>query len=305
MSKTDTTTPLRLGFGATGAWGKAWFSPQKAERLIQRALERGVTHFDTAGFYAGGTAETRLGNALKQTARSNIKVSSKIGTRIGNGGKLIKDFSVATIRADVNASLKRLGREQIDILYLHGPTHTQIDGTRNVMSMLKQEGKIGAIGVCGIGDQLEYAMNTKAVDAVMGLYNAFDHSHGPHFARAKAEDLHTVAIAPLGQALYRRGFLFPKSSADIWYLARAIGKNRKELKHARHVAANALESLKPLTPAGAMLGFVLANTDIDIAMTNTTRLVHLDESITAATGSPLEANALAQLQRLERTKKTG
>lgn len=299
MTAKSDNPPLRLGFGASGAWGKRWFSGRKAERLVAHALEQGITHFDTAGFYANGIAEKRLGDALRQSQSSNITVSSKVGTRTGKGSP-VKDFSVAAIRADVNASLKRLGRDKIDILYLHGPTPEQIDGTRNVLQMLKQEGKIGAIGVCGVGEQLEFAVKTKAADAIMGLYNAFDRSHANIFRAAKSQNIHTVAIAPLGQALYRRGFLTPKSRADIWYLARALGRNNKKLKHARHIAANALQDIDDYTPTGAMLAYVLANTDIDIAITNTTREEHLSESISTAKRPALDSQTLTRLSKLER-----
>jgi len=294
-------TPIsRLGFGASGAWGKKWFSARKAERLVSRALERGIVHFDTAGFYAGGVAEARLGKFLNLTARDTLQISSKVGTRYGAGGKPIKDFSVAAIRADVNASLKRLGRDHIHTLYLHGPTIEQIEGTRNVMSMLKQEGKIGAIGVCGVSEQLSHAVKYNAADAIMGLYNAFDQRHGAIFKEAKAKDIQTAGIAPLGQALYRRGFMVPKSTSDIWYLARAIGRNSQELKHARHVASNALNDVEGRSPASAMLGFALANPALDLVLTNTTRLAHLEESIKTASGPALDDRTVSILAKLER-----
>jgi len=294
------TSVSRLGFGASGAWSKKWFSARKAEKLVSHALERGIVHFDTAGFYAGGVAEARLGKFLNLTARENIQISSRVGPRYGNGGKPIKDFSVAAIRADVNASLKRLGRDHIHTLYLHGPTIEQIEGTRNVMSMLKQEGKIGAIGVCGVGEQLDHAVQYNAANAIMGLYNAFDQRHGGVFKEAKEKGIQTVAIAPLGQALYRRGFMIPKSSSDLWYLARAIGRNSQELKHARHVAANALNDVEGRSPASAMLGFALANPSLDIVLTNTTRIAHLEESIQAASGPALDERTVSILSKLER-----
>lgn len=294
----------RLGFGASGAWGQRWFAGQKAEKLVERALERGITHFDTAGFYAGGIAETRLGTALQRTSREALVISSKVGTRY-KGTKAIKDFSVAAIRSDVNASLKRLRREQLDILYLHGPTIEQIDGTQNVLAMLKLEGKVGAIGVCGEGEQLAHAIKVGTFDVIMGLYNAFDQRHGDLFARARRKKMKTVAIAPLGQALYRSGFMVPKSASDAWYLARALARNGPQLKHARIVAANALGDLDDLSPAAAMLGFVLANKQVDIAMTNTTRLAHLDESIDTAIGPPLDQRLVSQIAKLERTHDTG
>ncbi len=168
------------------------------------------------------------------------------------------------------------------------------------MSMLKQEGKIKAIGVCGVGPQLAHAVETKSVDAIMGLYNAFDTRHGGIFKKAKAASIRTVGIAPLGQALYRRGFLLPKTPADLWYLARALGRNRPELKHARKTAINILSKVEGHSPATAMLGFALANPDLDIALTNTTRLKHLEESIATTLGPALSEDALSIMHKLER-----
>lgn len=300
MSQTNQTSLQRLGFGATGAWGKSWFSANKAKKLAEAALEHGIRHFDTAGFYAGGVAEKRLGSALASAKVPGVEVSSKIGTRYTGTGKAVKDFSVAAIRNDVDASLKRLQRKQIDIVYLHGPTPAQIDGTRKVFAMLKQEGKLARVGVCGEGETLRHAVKMGAADVIMGRYNAFDQSHADIFAMAKDKDIGTVAIAPLGQALYRGGFLMPTTAADAWYLARALGKNRSDLKHARLVAANALGNFQNRTPAGAMLGFVLANPNIDIVMTNTTRLAHLEENIRTAEGPALDDRSVGQLAKLER-----
>jgi len=300
LPQTSMPQVSRLGFGASGAWGKKWFSERKAGALIARALESGIVQFDTAGFYANGIAEARLGAALKLTSRDNIQISSKTGKRYGFLGRPSKDFSAGAIRADVHASLKRLGRDRIDTLYLHGPSPAQIDGTRNVMAMLKQEGKIGAIGVCGVGEQLDHAIKSKAADTIMGLYNAFDQRHADIFAHAKANKVTTVAIAPLGQALYQPGFLIPKSPSDIWYLARALGRNGPELKHARQIAANVLGGVEGRTRAGAMLGFALANPDLDVVLTNTTRLHHLDESIATAAGPALDERTVSILAKLER-----
>jgi len=237
---------------------------------------------------------------LTLTTRENIEISSKVGTRYGVGGKPIKDFSVAAIRSDVHASLKRLKRDHIDILYLHGPSAEQIDGTRNVMSMLKQEGKIKAIGVCGETHQLTHAINTKAVDAIMGIYNAFDQRHTEIFKQAQKSNIRTIGIAPLGQALFRRGFLLPKSRSDAWYLARALGRNGSQLKHSRHVAANALNSLEGVSQASTMLEFALANQALDLVLTNTTRLEHLDENVRAAARPPLDERTLSIIAKLER-----
>ena len=299
----DPMTLQRLGFGATGAWGKTWFSADRAKALIAHALDLGIHYFDTAGFYANGIAETRLGEALD--GRHDVCISSKVGTRYLAGGRAEKRFREADIRADVEASFVRLKRNHIHVLYLHGPSIEQIESTRRVMSDLKQEGKVARIGICGAGAELAHAVETGAVDVVMGLYNAFDQRHGIVFDQAKARGIQTIGIAPLGQALYRRGFTLPKSLPDAWYLARAIGKNRTELGHARKEAASVLQSFADMSPAAAMLNFALANASLDRVITNTTRQAHLTESAHTARTLPLGAEALAKLAKLERTHQSG
>ena len=294
---------LKLGFGATGAWGKAWFSVQKAKDLIAQALDLGIHYFDTAGFYANGIAETRLGEAVE--GRHDVCISSKVGTRYVFGRPAEKDFSDAGIRSDLIASFKRLKREHIHVLYLHGPSIDQIDQTRHLMQDLRQEGKIAKIGVCGSSAELAYTVETGAADVIMGTYNAFDQSHGVIFEKAKAKNIQTIGIAPLGQALYRSGFTIPKSPSDIWYLARALGKNREEFRHARQHAAAQLASIGETSPAAAMLNFALANSSLDRVFINTTRREHLTESVRIARDLPLSPETLASIAKLERSRQSG
>lgn len=294
---------LKLGFGATGAWGKAWFSAQKAKDLIAQALDLGIHYFDTAGFYANGIAETRLGEAVE--GRHDVCISSKVGTRYVFGRPAEKDFSDAGIRSDLIASFKRLKREHIHVLYLHGPSIDQIDQTRHLMQDLRQEGKIAKIGVCGSSAELAYTVETGAADVIMGTYNAFDQSHGVIFEKAKAKNIQTIGIAPLGQALYRSGFTIPKSPSDIWYLARALGKNREEFRHARQHAAAQLASIGETSPAAAMLNFALANSSLDRVFINTTRREHLTESVRIARDLPLSPETLASIAKLERSRQSG
>ena len=302
----DPDQQLKLGFGATGAWGKDWFSAKKAKDLVAHALELGIYYFDSAGFYANGVAETRLGEALK--GRHDVCISSKVGTRYLPGGGTENDFSDTGIRADLIASFQRLQRNHVHLLYLHGPSIKQIDQTRRVMQDLKQEGKIARIGICGQGAELAHAVEAGAADVIMGTYNAFDQSHAQIFEAAKAKSIQTIGIAPLGQALYRRGFTRPKSPSDLWYLARAFGKNRAELKHARQYAARQLDQIArtyDVSPAAAMLNFALANPSLDRVFTNTTRRAHLTESVETARMLALSPEALAKLAKLERTGQSG
>lgn len=284
---------LRLGFGASGAWAQPWFEAATAAALVRKAVDLGVRHFDTAPFYAEGEAERRLGEALPP--RDGL-ISTKTGTIYRRFGPALKDFSEGRIRADVESSLRRLRRDRLDLLYLHGPNEVEIVAARPVLLDLKKEGKIGAWGVCGSGAPLAAAVDAGA-DAIMGVYNVLNRDHAAVFRAAKARGAMVVAIAPLAQGLYRRGFLAPRSPADAWHVARALVRNRDALARARALRP-ALESVDGWTAAEVALAFTLANADIDLAMTTTTKAAHLEESARAARKSPPEA-ALARLAALD------
>ena len=286
--------PHRLGFGCSGPWAEPWFAETKARAVLFAALDAGLRHVDTAGFYAKGEAERRLSRMLKEFGET-VFVSTKIGTRFDNRGRPTKDFSAAAIRRDVEASLGRLDRDRIDLLYLHGPGDWDITGAAEMLARLREEGKIDLVGVCNEGVWLDRAIDLDP-DVVMAPYNLFDRRHAAAFARAKAQGLGVVAVAPLAQGLFRRDFLFPKSPADLWHFARAFGKNPKKLGEAR-AARRLLHSVEGWTPAQLALAFVHANPAIDVAVTTTTKPAHIAETLSAA-GKPLPAEILQLLQSL-------
>ncbi|MBY0423731.1 MAG: aldo/keto reductase, partial [Parvularculaceae bacterium] len=234
-AKSPSASLDRLGFGATGVFGQRWFSESEARALIEAALDLGVRHFDTAGFYAGGEAERRLGRALAAIGAPAF-VSTKTGTRYRGLSRPLKDFTDAGIRRDVEASLRRLDRETLDLLYLHGPSPSEIEAARPVLEALRAEGKILRWGVCGEGAALERAIDAGA-GAVMGEFNILTQRHLPTFRRARASGVMVVAIAPLAQGLYRRGFYAPRRPADVWYLMRALVKKRSQIARARGARA--------------------------------------------------------------------
>ncbi|MCI5045809.1 MAG: aldo/keto reductase [Aquisalinus sp.] len=266
----------RLGFGCSGPWGMRWFDEASAIELIRTAINQGISHFDTGSFYCDGEAERRLGlalNALGSHEKKAITVSSKTGTRKNTRGKLVKDFSEKNMRQDVETSLLKIGVPYLDILYLHGPDDASLHKALPVLTDLKQQGVIKKIGVCGEGRGLEVATNVPEVDVLMGSFNILTRHHLETFCHAKQKGKEVVAIAPLAQGLYRKGFLRPRSLADIWYIARAVVKNRSELHRARSVKW--LHEVEGWTASQLALRFVLDQPFIDTAMTTTTRPEHL------------------------------
>src|SRR5215208_3345437 len=99
--------------GMSGSYGPA--DEAEAEATIARALELGITLFDTGDFYGDGANERLVGRAL---ARSQAQIATKTGMRRDADGKPYVDASPEYLRRACDASLKRLGVEQIDLYYL-------------------------------------------------------------------------------------------------------------------------------------------------------------------------------------------
>lgn len=295
----DFNFPLRLGFGCAGAWGKQWFDARQAKRVVSAALGEGIRHFDTAGFYSGGEAERRLGAALADcpsALRDDVFISTKTGTRYRGLRRAQKDFSLKAIQRDVEASLKRLGRERLDLVYLHGPSESDLRQGIEALFKLKAKGTIVRAGVCGAGSGLAQAAETPGVDVIMGVYNILRREHDGIFHAAQKRGVGIVAIAPLAQGLYRRDMLAPRSLPDVWHLARALIKNRAELAAAR-AAGPLLESFEGWTPAQIALGFALAHPAVDVAVATTTRCDHL-AALATVPEKPLPTGALERLSEL-------
>jgi aryl-alcohol dehydrogenase-like predicted oxidoreductase len=114
-------------------------------RIVHAALDAGVTLFDSADVYAGGESERLLGAALRGR-RDGAIVATKVGQQMGEG-PYSTGASRRHIRAGVEASLRRLGTEWIDLYQIHVPdADTPIEETLSVLDDLIREGKVRYIG---------------------------------------------------------------------------------------------------------------------------------------------------------------
>ncbi|RXZ66538.1 aldo/keto reductase [Pelagerythrobacter rhizovicinus] len=135
-------------FGGKGPLFSAWGSSDTAEarRLIDICLEAGVNLFDTADVYSSGASEEVLGEAIRGR-RDEVLISTKTGLPMGNGPA---DWGVSRSRliAAVEASLKRLGTDYIDLLQLHAlDAHTPVEELLATLDMLIAQGKLRHVGV--------------------------------------------------------------------------------------------------------------------------------------------------------------
>jgi aryl-alcohol dehydrogenase-like predicted oxidoreductase len=142
---------LTLGtgtFGGTGEFFSAWGNSQveDAKRLIDICLEAGLNMFDTADIYSAGESEKILGQAIKGR-RDEVLISTKATFRMGDGPNDVGSSRHHLSKA-IDASLKRLGTDYIDLFQLHGfDAQTPIEETLATLDGFVKAGKIRYIGV--------------------------------------------------------------------------------------------------------------------------------------------------------------
>ncbi len=137
-------------------FGKRTSEPE-AHAIVARAIERGVTTFDTANAYVDGESERILGRALGKR-RGDCKIATKVG--FGRSGGKPEGLSPARVVQSLDESLTRLGTDWVDIYYLHVPDYaTPIEATLEAMSRVLESKKARAWGVSNFASWQILEMN--------------------------------------------------------------------------------------------------------------------------------------------------
>ena len=140
---TSVSGPLALGTMMFGSWGNT--DETECHKMVHRALDAGITLFDTADVYDAGTSERILGEALRGR-RERVVIATKVGSPIA-GDALRSGLSRHWITTACDDSLRRLGVEHIDLYQMHRPDpSTPLEETLAVFDELIRCGKVGAIG---------------------------------------------------------------------------------------------------------------------------------------------------------------
>jgi aryl-alcohol dehydrogenase-like predicted oxidoreductase len=287
----------KVGVGCASAWGQSWFDEKTAIAIVHRALESGVTVFDTGPSYSNGNAEPRLQKALHGTETSQLLISTKVGTHIGNNGRLFHDLSPEAIFKSVEASRRRLDLDIIPLLYLHGLRKEELrTPLLDTLSELRNRGWVRWLGVNSFdSDILEMLVGFSIFDVVMLDYNVLSRRRERVINQLSQAGKFIVAGAALANHLYSPAFLLPRSAADVWYSLRALKNYRQQLFKARRYTS--LGTYGPWSRGQVALAYVLSNPFVGTAMFSTTRLAHLEENI-AACGLELPELWINQIRSL-------
>ncbi len=265
----------RIGFGAMQLPGPGVWGPPRdrnmALTVLRQAIESGVNHIDTAQYYGTGIANELIHAALYPYPEDLVLVSKVGGERDEKGGWIPAQHP-NELRAGVEANLRTLEVEQINVVNLrvmdeHGDgtplsadQRVSLDDQLAEMIALRDEGKIGGIGISNVGlDQLRKALPAEIV-CVQNAYSLLNRKDEPLLELCREQDIAWIPFFPLGSAG------FPGME--------------QVTKHPQVI--NAAEKLDA-TPAQVGLAWLLAHAPNILLIPGTSNPDHLAENI--ATGN--------------------
>lgn len=241
-----------------GEWGRA-FSQADADAILDQAGALGINLLDTAECYGDHLSESLVGDYLSRHDRSRWIVATKFGHRFQRFMTRAEDFSPAGVRQQLEASLRALRLEAIDLYQFHSGSDSQLlnDDLWAMLAEQKQAGKIRHLGISipgkGSEPQAREARRLGA-EALQVIYNRFDRRPEQlYFPHAQRDHLGILARVPLASGLlsgkYRADAAFP---AQDWRSTLDADKLRRDLAEVERIRQSEL-------PAGmAMAQWALA-----------------------------------------------
>ncbi len=275
-----------IGLGCmslSGVYGKSDDAAGMA--LIHRALELGIDHFDSSDMYGWGQNEELLGRALRGR-RAGVVIATKFGQTRRPGGANGVDGSPAYVRAACEASLKRLGVDEIDLYYQHRvDPAVPVEDTVGAMARLVEQGKVRFLGLCEARpERIRRAHAVHPIAAVQSEFSLLYRAEAME-TRALTRDLGIafVAYAPLGRSLLA-GVVPDLARLDEGdtrarhprFAGENFAKNRALVERVETIARE-----KGCTPAQLVLAWLLAQGPDVIPIPGTKHVARLEENLGA------------------------
>ena len=291
-----------LGYGAMGlsfGYGPA-VEKQEGISVIRKAVDLGVTFFDTAEVYGPFTNEELVGEALAPV-RDRVAIATKFGFSFKDGKQEpgVLNSRPERIREMVDASLKRLRTDRIDLLYQHRvDPNVPIEDVAGAVKELIATGKVKHFGLSEAGvTTIRRAHAVQPVAALQSEYSLFWREPEAEILPALEElGIGFVPFSPLG-----KGYLTGKIEASTKFDAGDFRNSVPRFSEANRRANQALVELlgraaanKQVTPAQVAISWLLAQKPWIVPIPGTTKVHRLEENIGGA-GVELTAKELSEI----------
>ncbi|KAI3688390.1 hypothetical protein L1987_82102 [Smallanthus sonchifolius] len=294
-----------IGLGCMGMSGG--YGPAKPEqemiKLIQHAINSGVTHLDTSDAYGPHTNEILIGKALKGVKREEVEVATKFGIKFWEGvGQAEIQGDPEYVRACCEASLKRLDVDYIDLYYVHRiDTKVPIEITMGELKKLVEEGKIKHIGLSEAGPAtIRRAHAVHPITAVQLEWSLWTRDAEEEVIPTCRElGIGIVPYCPLGSGFFASGPKVMHNLADGDYrkiLPKLQGENFDHNKVV-YERVSEMAQKKGCTPSQLALAWVLHRGDDVGPIPGTTKIENLNQNL-GALAVKLTARDMIELESM-------
>jgi aryl-alcohol dehydrogenase-like predicted oxidoreductase len=288
-------------------------------RVVGRAIELGITYFDTASLYGDGQSEVNLGAVLREL-RGDVLVGTKVLLAPGSTDRI-----EAAVVSSVEGSLRRMARERVDLIQLHNPLMPHgrpdwapVDGNAlatvfHAFQSLERQGKVRFWGITGLGETetLHQAVAGGGLHTVQVVYNLLNPSPGRQVSvgfpyqdyrqlidRAADKQMGVIAIRILaGGALSGTPGRHPIAAQSVNPIATEpdyAADVARALRFAFLVQEGIVSNL-----VEAAIRFVISKPEISTALVGISSLEQLEHAVACANRGPLPAEALRRIHDLQ------
>lgn len=294
-----------MSFGIADRGNHAWTLDEATSRpIIRRAVEAGINFFDTANVYSDGTSEEIVGRALADfTRREEVVIATKVNGRMRQGPNGA-GLSRRAIMTEIDASLRRLGTDHVDLYQIHRwDYHTPIEETMEALHDVVKAGKARYIGASSMfawqfGKALAVAERhgwTRFVSMQNYLNLLYREEEREMLPLCRVEGIGIIPWSPLARGRLTRDWddASARSETDEFgkgLYAKTAEADRKIVSVVAEIAAE-----RGLSRAQVALAWVLAKPGIAAPIVGATKLAHLDDAI-AAVGVALSESEIKRLE---------
>jgi aryl-alcohol dehydrogenase-like predicted oxidoreductase len=267
----------------------AWYGPtddHQSIATIHRALELGITFLDTADVYGQGHNEELVGRAIAGR-RDEVVLATKFGNRWFDDGARTIDGSPAYVREAIDASLRRLNVEYVDLYYQHRvDANTPIEETVGAMAGLVAAGKVKHIGLSEAGPQtIRRAHAVHPITALQSEWSLWTRDPEAEVLPTVRElQIGFVAYSPLGRGFLAGRFSSPEelTEGDFRRNHPRMQGNNFERNRALAERVRELAAAKGCTRAQLALAWVLSRGEDVVPIPGTKRREYLEQNAAAS-----------------------
>jgi aryl-alcohol dehydrogenase-like predicted oxidoreductase len=294
----------RVGLG-TWAMGGGWWGPsdrQESYTTIRKAIDLGITTFDTAPIYGLGVSEEVLGQAIKDSGcRDRVVLATKAGLEWTNN-KVVRNSSLPRLAQELEDSLRRLQTDVIDLYQIHWPDPLEpIEETAAFLGQLLQQGKIRAIGVSNFSpEQMDRFRQVAPLHTAQPPYNLFERQiEAEVLPYCREHGIHTLVYSPLCRGLLS-GRMTPQTTFPPGDMRAGIDPKFVEPRYSQYLkAAEALSRFAQdrygKTLAQLAVRWLLDQPGVSVALWGARKPYHL-EAISGLWGWSLDAEAMQTIE---------